>query len=65
MARPYSVDLREQVVGAMNAGLSASLAAEQFGLSTSSAIKWRRRFLATKSVKPGKMGGHRPVVLAA
>jgi transposase len=65
MVRPYSVDLRERAVGAMMNGMSARKVAEQFGVAASSVIKWRRLFLATHSVKPGKIGGHRPIALAA
>lgn len=61
MARPYSVDLRERVVAAVEEeGLSRREAAARFGVSVSSAIKWVQRFRATGSVAPGQMGGHRP-----
>lgn len=61
MARPYSMDLRERVVGAVETGgLSRRQAASQFGVGISTVINWVRRFRGTGSVKPGKMGGHRP-----
>lgn len=63
MVKAYSNDLRERVVGAMENGESARCVAARFGVAPSSAIKWRQRFLATKSVAPSKMGGYRPVKL--
>jgi putative transposase len=63
--RPYSIDLRERVVAAVERdGLSCHRAAAQFGVSVSSAIKWVRRRRETGSVAPGKMGGHRPKLIA-
>ena len=41
MARSLSVDLRRRVVGAIEGGLSCRAAAERFGVSASSAIRWR------------------------
>ena len=65
MARPYSLDLRERVVGAVvKGGVSCHGAAEQFGVGVATAISWVRRFRATGSVAPGKMGGHRPKAIA-
>ena len=63
MGRAYSNDLRERVVSAMMAGEAARCVGARFGVAPSSVIKWRQRFLATKSVAPAKMGGHRPVKL--
>jgi putative transposase len=63
--RPYSIDLRERVVAAVERdGLSCHRAAAQFGISVSSAIKWVRRRRETGSVAPGQMGGHRPKLIA-
>lgn len=65
MARPYSVDLRERVVGAVErSGLSRRQAAARFGVGISTVIAWVRRARETGSVAPGKMGGHRPKKLA-
>lgn len=63
MTRAYSNDLRERVVQAVLCGDSCCAAAGRFGVSKSSAIKWVRLFRQTGSVAPGKMGGHRPVLL--
>jgi transposase len=61
MAKPYSMDLRERVVAAVEeAGLSRHEAAARFGVGISTAINWVRRFKATGSVAPGQMGGHKP-----
>ena len=40
MAKSLSGDLRERVVGAVEGGLSRRSAAERFGVSASSAVRW-------------------------
>ena len=61
MAKPYSVDLRERVVAAVEGeGMSRRAAAARFGVSYSAAIEWVRRRRETGSLKPGQMGGHKP-----
>ena len=61
MARPYSVDLRERVVEAVEQeGLSRRAAAKRFGVGIKTAIVWVQRFRATGSVAASRMGGHRP-----
>lgn len=61
MASPYSVDLRERVVGTVEeGGLSRRQAAARFGVGISTAIDWVRRYRETGSVKAGQMGGHKP-----
>jgi transposase len=61
MAKPYSIDLRERVVAAVETGgLSRRRAASRFGVGVSTAINWVRRFRETGSVAPGQMGGHKP-----
>ena len=61
MGKPYSMDLRERVVGAVEeGGLSRRQAAARFGVSASTAIKWVSRFRTSGSVAPGQMGGHCP-----
>ena len=65
MGRPYSVDLRERVVAAVEkGGMSARQAAAQFGVGASTAIRWVGRARETGSVSPGKMGGHKPKAIA-
>ena len=61
MGKPYSMDLRERVVAAVQSGgLSCNQAAKQFGVAISAAINWVKRLRETGSVKPGKVGGHKP-----
>jgi putative transposase len=63
MTAPLSKDLRERVVGAIEAGESCRSVAARFGIAVSSAVKWSQRYRATGSVAAGKMGGHRKRVL--
>ena len=61
MAKPYSMDLRERVVAAVEEeGPSRNEAAARFGIGISTAINWLQRFKDTGSVAPGQMGGHKP-----
>lgn len=64
MVRPYSLDLRERVVAAAEAGQSCRTVAKTFGVSVSSVVKWRQRARATGSAAAKPMGGKRPVRLA-
>ena len=64
MSRPYSNDLRERVVAAVEAGESCRAVAARFEVAVSTVVKWSQRYRRTGSVAPGKMGGHRPVILA-
>jgi transposase len=43
MARALSMDLRERVLLAVDGGMSCRQAAERFGVSASSAIRWNDR----------------------
>jgi putative transposase len=58
--RPYSNDLRERVVAAVEGGLSRHRAAAQFGVAPSTAINWVKRHRETGSVSPKKVGGTVP-----
>ena len=61
MAKPYSMDLRERVIEAVEReGLSCNRAATRFEVAISTAIEWVNRYRQTCSVAPGQMGGHRP-----
>ncbi len=61
MAKPYSMDLRERVVAAVEEdGLSRHQAEVRFGIGVSTAISWVRRYRETGSVAPGQMGGYKP-----
>src|SRR6516225_4967001 len=59
MARPYSVDLRERVIAAIEGGMSRRQAAKIFGISPSSAVKWMQKQRRTGSVMAARMGGDR------
>ena len=61
MGRPYSMDLRERAVRAVEVdGLSRRAVAARFELGVSTVINWVRRFRGTGGVRPGQMGGHKP-----
>ena len=65
MGKPYSLDLRERVIAAVETGgLSCNQAAKQFGIGISTAIGWVRRLRETGSVTPGQMGGHKPKAIS-
>jgi len=64
MTKPYSMDLRERVVSAVDAeGMSRHEAAARFGIAVSSAIRWMARYRKTGSVAPSKIGGYKPKTL--
>ena len=73
MGKPLSVDLRERVVAAVDGGLSRRKAAERFGVSISSAIRWTSLRRRTGEVRPTRQGGdkrsarieaHGPLILS-
>jgi transposase len=59
MAKPYSLDLRERVVAAVEGGLSRRKAAAVFDLGIRTVIEWVRRFRETGSAAAKPMGGDR------
>ena len=63
MPRPYSMDLRERLVAAVEAGESRRSAARRYGVSPSAAVKWLARSRAVGSPAPKRMGGYRRPVL--
>jgi transposase len=64
MARCYSQDLRERVIDAVELeGMSCRGAAERFGVSESTAIKWLQRLHRTGVRTTLGTGGHRPSVI--
>ena len=64
MTRPYSMDLRERVVAAVEReGLSRHQAARRFGVAVSTAVHWVRRMRETGSAAPFKIGGYKKRVL--
>ena len=61
IGRPYSMDLRERAVRAVELeGLSRRAAAVRFGVAASTLITWVAQFRATGDLRPGQMGGHKP-----
>jgi transposase len=63
MARAYSSDLRDRVVAAVMAGATVRAAADRFGVSVASAVKWSQRYRATGSAAAKPCGGKKPYVL--
>ena len=57
MPKPYSDDLQERVIEAVEAGASRREAAESFNLSPSSAVKWLQRWRDAGSAKAKPSGG--------
>lgn len=64
MVKPCSIDLRERVVMAHLSGESCRTVARRFEVAVSSVVKWSQLYRETGSVAPGKVGGHRPYLLA-
>ena len=61
MAKPYSQDLRDRVLDAVEkGGMSRRSAADRFGVGDSSAIKWMERLERTGSRTAARMGGYKP-----
>ena len=55
-----SDDLRTRVVEAViESGLSRNAAAERFGVSVASAVRWVKRFETTGEISPARTGGDR------
>jgi transposase len=65
MPKPYSVDLRARVVEAVERGATLEEAAERYGVSLSSVVRFLRLERATGSVSPAKFGGYKRYALAA
>ncbi len=59
MPKPYSQDLRDRVIGAVEGGSSARSAGRLFGVSESVAIKWVERWRRTGSSAAKRMGGYK------
>ena len=74
MAKALSDDLRERVIGAIERGLSRRAAAERFGVSASSAVRWMAayRSCGTAQARPqcgdmrsGRIEAYADAILAA
>lgn len=59
MGRTLSRDLRDRVVAAVEDGMSCRRAAERFGVSAASAIRWRQLALRHGTPAPKPQGGDR------
>ena len=59
MAKSLSIDLRQRVIAAIDGGLSCRQAAERFGVSAASAIRWRDRQQKAGDFAPKQQGGDR------
>ena len=57
MPGPLSQDLRDRLTAAVAAGSSARAAAERFGVSESTAIRWAQRWRAEGEARARPMGG--------
>lgn len=74
MGKPLSIDLRFRLVSAVAGGLSRRAAAERFGVSAASAVRWVSASRSTGTIDPLPQGGDtrshhieafRDVILAA
>src|SRR5260370_9595553 len=65
MAKPYSEDLRRRVVGTIEGGTTIPEAAEQWGVSISSVVRFLKLHRETGSVESAKFGGYKHFALAA
>jgi len=59
MTKALSIDLRERVLKAVDGGLSCRQAADRFGVSASSAIRWHDRRRKGGDFGPKPLGGDR------
>jgi transposase len=65
MPKPYSQDLRDRVIDAVEkGGMSCRAAARRYEISASVAIKWLERYRRDGSREPVGHGGHRRSALA-
>jgi transposase len=60
--KQYSVDLRERLLRAIDAGLAVAEAARLFGVGESTIRRWRRQRLATGDLAPKPRPGRSPRV---
>ena len=64
MGRPYTMDLRERVVAAVEHGMSRRQAARLFSVSPTAVINWMKRVRETGNVSPRQIGGYKPRTIA-
>lgn len=63
--KQYTVDLRERLLGAIDAGLSQAEASRVFGVGTSTITRWRQRRAATSTLQPTPRPGRTPKISPA
>ena len=63
MARPYSQDLRDRVIGSVASGRTCRATAALFGVSVASVVKWSQRWRASGSAAAKPMGGWKQLLL--
>jgi hypothetical protein len=63
MARSYSQDLRDRVIGSVASGRTCRATAALFGVSVASVVKWSPRWRASGSAAAKQMGGWRQLRL--
>ena len=59
MTKPYSVDLRVRVVEVVDEGATRQEAAERFGVSVSSAVRWHQAWRYEGTIEAKPYGGSR------
>ena len=57
MGKPLSIDLRSRLVAAVSEGMSRRGAAERFGVSAASAVRWVDAIKTTGTVEAKPQGG--------
>jgi transposase len=60
--KQYAVDLRERLLGAIDAGLSQAEASRLFGVGTSTITRWRQQRRDTGSLTPKPRPGRPPAI---
>jgi len=64
MPHPFSKDLRERLVRAVEGGATCQAVARRFAVSASSVIKLMQRWRGTGTLEPKQIGGYRDHALA-
>lgn len=59
MAKSLSQDLRARLIAAVKGGMSRRAAAERFGVSASSAVRWMQAWRAAGAARARRQGGDR------
>ena len=65
MARAFSSDLRERVVGEIEEGATRREAAERFGVSVASAVRWHQMWRNDGTIEAKPSGGSRSALSPA